>query len=295
MILPIKIQHSTELLNAVNLNSDLTWWALDGDDDGYVLYIEDDGNIVAQTSIRIRPISLENQVFHIAHLGHHIVHPLYRKQGMFKRILLKSEEICLNHNVDGIFVTPNAISEPIYRSQGYSFNDPDGSCLFLINLNKHDIQHEDRKLATLTKQEYFDQTSGFVRFHPLNQEAFIWRFSRPALQYHFVAFQTNDGIVHIAFREGTKGPIETNVLAEIFINGVKPPLSKIAATTKSYLPKLLNIQSSKIIVQSTDVGNSIIGVDIYRNFPFALKILNKNVSNLVKQLIYYQFTDSDFG
>lgn len=289
------LYHSRDKQKPKQFDNHLKWWALDTPDEGFIISLEKNGEVLAVSSVIFRPTGIFQNSERIAHFGHHFVDPSMRQKGVFTEMLKHLEELCINHGVKSFLVTPNKKSEGIYRAQNYILMDDIYSNLQLIDIYSVASRADKITLKEISSDDYFNTTADYPRLHQMDIERFKWRFSQPQTKYFFLSGLFEKDHFYIAFRKGKKGPVDVYVLTEIFLNGGKPSLDLVTTLVRKCLPEFSVPMPTKVITQSFTSNKGDKNIAIYRSFPFAIKHFGASNPDWVKRLKYYQFSDSDFG
>ena len=236
-----------------------------------------------------RILYLKNQKLCFFENGEHFVDINFRNKGYFKKILNY-----LNSNIisnDGIFSLPNKNALKSYSN--LRFKELECKLFNLALYKPKNYKREKFNSVSISKDEYIKKTLNFPRLNYSSKKYLDWRFNNPIIKpYNFYKINFNHNEYYLAYRKGYPGPIKTNVLSEIYENGVKPKASSIIAII-NILSDINSIKENFLVnLFVSDKIKTELNID-FRDVRFVFYHNNHTLS--ANDYSVLQLSDTDYG
>lgn len=236
----------------------------------FVLLAFDDGKLIGVRTFMKWEWVKDAQVYKCVRTVDAVVHPDYRKRGLFSKLTMYGLDLMKENKIDFIFNTPNSNSMPGNLKMGWKVlgktglkvkvNNPINSIYYRAFNREFDITHiaKEHNVGNLSKAYLSEfllnsvQDNAVLRKN-LSSEYLIWRYQEVPVFKYGVFKDPNDEFL-IFFRQKEKGPVRELRVCDIILKNLDT--SKVGRALKQ-LMKQYNADIATLTGEDDSVFNAL--------------------------------------
>ena len=230
------------------------WWCFDNPRGGVFALFHDGEQIAATCYLASKTLAFGDRNdggFAIGYeIGETATDPRHQRRGLFSKLVKASVAHAGESGRPLVYGTPNSQSTPGYAKLGFEIVESPRSWLFLLPSLRHAIGRLLRRRpktvgaggargrSEIAADAYVAATVDYPRLNAGGRDYLAWRVAETPMGYRFAQIDTRSGRFECAIKVAPLGEHTVVVIAEYFLNGVRPPLGAVAGLLRRVVADL---------------------------------------------------------